>query len=94
MQMLIVIKKFNSISGQTPGAIKKKLRAVTNVLGEEFDKDIQERIIQEGVNVFKLNNSIIHTIEGIDEIFYKRIFKWLTVLAIIVGIIIALYTRL
>ena len=79
--------------GETPGGLKKKLRAAANALGQELDPDLQERIIQEGVNVFKLNNSIIYTIEGVDEIFYKKIITWLAIVALIVGIIFALYLR-
>ena len=80
--------------GETPGGLKKKLRAAANALGQELDADLQERIIQEGSNVFKLNNSIIHTIEGVDEIFYKKIFTWLAILALVIGIILALYMKL
>jgi len=83
-----------TFEGETPGGLKKKLRAAANALGQELDADLQERIIQEGSNVFKLNNSIIYTIEGVDEIFYKKIFTWLAILALVIGIIVALYMNL
>merc|ERR1712083_521171 len=82
-----------TFEGETPGGLKKKLRAAANALGEELDSDLQERIIQEGVNVFKLNNSIIYTIEGVDEIFYKKILTWFAIFAIVIGVIFALYLR-
>ena len=87
-------KWYYTFLGETPGGLKKKLRAAANALGQELDSDLQERIIQEGSNVFKLNNSIIHTIEGVDEIFYKKIFTWLAILALVIGIILALYMKL
>ena len=80
--------------GETPGGLKKKLRAAANALGQELDADLQERIIQEGSNVFKLNNSIIYTIEGVDEIFYKKIFTWFAILILVIGVILALYMKL
>merc|ERR1712129_264169 len=83
-----------TFEGETPGGLKKKLRAAANALGQELDADLQERIIQEGSKVFKLNNSIIYTIEGVDEIFYKKIFTWLAILALVIGIIPALYMKL
>ena len=73
--------------GDTPGNIKKKLRAAINTFGQELDIDLQQRIIQEGINVFKMNNSIIHAVEGVDEIFYKRLFKILAILVAIVAVI-------
>ena len=77
--------------GETPGNLKKKLRSATNGLGEELDKDLKERIIEEGVNVFKLNNSIIHTVEGVNEIFYKKMFKWAAILVLILAILVMLF---
>ena len=73
----------------TPGGLKKKLRAAVNALGEDLDPEMQERVVKEGVNVFKLNNSIIHTVEGVDAIFYKKLFKFLAVLIIIIAVLIA-----
>ncbi len=74
------------LNGESPSAMKKKLRAATNELADGLDQDLQDRIIQEGVNVFKLNNSIIHTVEGVDEIFYKRLLKFLAILAVVFAV--------
>ncbi len=77
---------------QTPSGLKKKLRAATNAFAEDLDKDLQERIIQEGVTVFKLNNSIVQTVEGVNEIFYKRLFKFLAIVVVVA--VIVTFTRL
>ncbi len=73
-----------SFANETPSGLKKKLRAVTNSLSEDLSQELQDRIAQEGVNVFKLNNSIIHTVEGVNEIFYKKLFKFLAIVLLIV----------
>jgi heme oxygenase len=73
--------------GETAGSLKKQLRSALNDLGPELDTNLQERIIQEGVNVFKLNNTIIETVEGVDEIFYKRLFKIVAVFMAILAIL-------
>lgn len=74
-------------NGTTIGEVKKKLRSVINAMGEEMDLDLQQRVIEEGVTVFKLNNSIIQTVEGVDEIFYKKLYKYCGVLIVIVCIL-------
>ena len=79
-----------TFSGETPGSLKKKLRSATNALGQELDPDMQSRIIEEGINVFKLNNTIIHTVEGVNEIFYKKLFKWVAILVLIIAICVVL----
>ena len=53
--------------------------------------DLQDKIVQEGVNVFKFNNTIIYTVEGVDEIFYKKLYKWIGILILIIAIIIAYF---
>jgi len=75
----------------SPSALKKKLRTATITITQDLDKDLQQQIVEEGVNVFKFNNSIIHTVEGVDEIFYKKIFKWIGILVFMLMIIFAYF---
>ena len=55
------------------GVLKKELRAAVDALANELDAETREAILVEGENVFRLNNTIIKTIEGVNEIFYKRL---------------------
>ena len=71
--------------------VKKSCRTATITITQDLDKDLQQQIVEEGVNVFKFNNSIIHTVEGVDEIFYKKIFKWIGILLFILMIIFAYF---
>ena len=66
-------------------------RAATVEITQNLPMDLQDKIVLEGVNVFKFNNTIIHTVEGVDEIFYKKLYKWMGILILIVAIIIAYF---
>ena len=78
---------------ETPSNMKKKLRSATNALGEELDSELQSRIVEEGINVFKWNNAIIKTVEGVNEIFYKKLFKWISILILILAVIIYYFSK-
>lgn len=54
------------------GQLKRDLKKATNLIANEMDEKQKEQMLIESVNVFKLNNDIVKSIEGVDEIFYKK----------------------
>jgi heme oxygenase len=42
-------------------------------LASKLDENTRQRIIEEGINVFKLNNSVIRTIRSADEVLYHTL---------------------
>ena len=69
-------------------------RNATIAITQDLDMEFQERIVKEGINVFKLNNTIIHTVEGVDEIFYKKLYKWCSILLVLLAIIVYLFLEI
>ncbi|CAG0918070.1 unnamed protein product [Notodromas monacha] len=53
--------------------LKRALRHGMENLADELDDKSKNRILEEGINVFKLNNSIIRTIQSADEVFQQRL---------------------
>ena len=90
-------KKLRYLHNNLSSFLREKLisrnffRAATVEITQDLPMDLQDKIVQEGVNVFKFNNTIIHTVEGVDEIFYKKLYKWIGILILIIAIIIAYF---
>jgi len=56
-------------------SLKKQLKAAINEAADEFDEDTRQAILQEGVNVFKLNNKVVASISGVDTVLKRRLLK-------------------
>lgn len=69
------------------GNLKKKLRDATNKVAEDLDESTKKEILEEGVKVFQLNIEIIRSIEGIDEIFWRKMIWWAAIAAIIIAVV-------
>ena len=65
-------------------ALKKQLRSVVNEAAEEFDEETREAVKKEGVNVFKLNNKIIGSVSGVNEVLLRKVVKVLIFLILAV----------
>lgn len=76
------------------GVLKKELRSAVDGLANDLDAETREAILDEGTNVFKLNNTIIETVEGLNEIFYKRLAMILACLILAFIICMTLYRAL
>jgi len=59
----------------TIGALKKQLRKAINDLAEELDEETKQNILDEGVQVFKMNNVIIGSVKGVDRVLKRRLLK-------------------
>jgi len=59
------------------GSMKKQLKTAINGLAENLDEETRQMILEEGVNVFKLNNTIIASVQGVNVVLRRRLFKLL-----------------
>jgi len=84
----------NSVTsyGETSiGSMKKQLKTTLNELADSLDEDTRQMILEEGVNVFKLNNTIIASVQGINTVLRRRLFKLLIALVLVCLFLFASY---
>ena len=60
--------------------LKKEIREATNRIGEELDEGTREAVINEGIKVFELNNLVIRSVKGVNDIFYRKLMKLMMIL--------------
>ena len=68
------VDKPNSVS-----SLKKQIREAMQNMSEHFDEELKDDILNEGVRVFELNNTLIHSVKGVDEAFWKLTKKLLVI---------------
>jgi len=56
-------------------SLKKKLRQAVNDLADNLDEETRQAILNESVKVFELNNSVIKSVKGINQVLLRRFFK-------------------
>jgi len=71
---------------RTIAVLKKEIREATNRIGEELDEGTREAVIAEGVKVFELNNLVIRSVKGVDDIFYRKL-MWLVVILTVLALV-------
>lgn len=71
----------------TVASLKKALRSGMEEMGGHLDPDAQEAIVQEGVKVFELNNTLIRSVKGVDDAFWKFILKMFIICTVLVAIL-------
>jgi len=52
-------------------SLKKKIREAMESMSEHLDEETKENILIEGVKVFELNNTLIHSVKGVDEALWR-----------------------
>lgn len=77
--------------GKTTAAMKAELRSATNRIAAELDEETREKILVEGVTVFEMNNAIIGSVRGVDEIFYRRLLICVVVLMALLAVAVKLF---
>lgn len=68
----------------TIGSLKKQLKTAINAFAENIDVDLRKEILEEGINVFKLNNTIIASVKGVDQVLRRRLLKMLIAIILLV----------
>ena len=84
------VNKPNSVS-----SLKKKIREAMENMSDNLDEETKENILNEGVRVFELNNTLIHSVKGVNEALWrltKKVFI-VTLLIILVSYLIAKWIR-
>jgi len=72
------------------GSLKKQLKAAINSFAENLDVETRQAVLEEGVNVFKLNNTIIASVKGVDTVLRRRLLKLLIAVILIILFVVAL----
>ena len=67
----------------TVASLKKSLRSAAEDFGGNLDADTQELVINEGIKVFELNNTLVNSVEGVDRAFWRLAMWALAVLVIL-----------
>jgi len=65
------------------GPLKKQLKEAINSLADNLDQETRQAILEEGINVFKLNNTIIASVQGVDAVLRRRLLKLLIAVALL-----------
>ena len=80
------VEKPNSVS-----SLKKKIREAMESMSENLDEETKDNILNEGVRVFELNNTLIHSVKGVNEALWRLTRKVFTIalLIILIGYLIA-----
>jgi len=63
-------------SQETIAGLKRKLRQAVNDLADSLDEETKEAILTESVKVFELNNTVIKSVKGINQVLLRRLFKF------------------
>jgi len=74
---------FHYEAPHTVQSIKKSLRSATEEMAANLDSETQELVVNEGIKVFELNNTLINSVEGVNEAFGKLV-KWMMLMAVLI----------
>jgi len=70
------------------GSLKKQLKCAINEFADNIDIELRQEILEEGINVFKLNNTIIASVKGVDIVLRRRMLKLLIAVILFIFMII------
>lgn len=71
------------------GTLKKQMRSAVNELAEQLDEETRDAILKESVEVFRMNNVIIGSVQGVNRVLKRRLMKMLIALVLFVLFIFA-----
>lgn len=66
------------------GPLKNQLRAAVNEVAEQLDEETKQEILEESVTVFKMNNLVIGSVQGVDRVLKRRLFKFLIAIVLLI----------
>lgn len=67
----------------TVASLKKSLKAAAEEFGGNLDSQTQELVINEGTKVFELNNTLINSVDGVNEAFWRLALWALAILVVL-----------
>jgi len=65
------------------GSLKKQMKGAVNEVGRQLGEETVEQIIRESVEVFRWNNTIINSVQGIGRVLKRRLLKFLIALGVL-----------
>jgi len=78
---------FHNEDPHTVQSVKKSLRAATEDMAANLDSETQELVVNEGIKVFELNNTLINSVEGVNEAFGKLVRRMALVALLILAVL-------
>jgi hypothetical protein len=63
--------------------LKKQLKGAINQFADNIDAQLRQEILEEGINVFKMNNTIIASVKGVDAVLKRKLLKLLMVMILL-----------
>jgi len=70
------------------GSLKKQLKCAINEFADNIDIELRQEILEEGINVFKMNNTIIASVKGVNVVLKRRLLKLLIAVVLFIFMII------
>ncbi|XP_026748546.2 heme oxygenase 1 [Galleria mellonella] len=83
------IDKVTDFSGFDIGQLKKEFKEAMNKIAEDMSQEEQNAFIDESNQVFLMNNLIVNSVGGQDQIIKTLLYKASAVFLIVVGVILA-----
>jgi len=80
-----------SYPNKTIKQLKTQLRQAVNDLADNLDQELKQEILKESVKVFELNNVVIKSVKGVNQVLMKKAMKLLIAVLLILFFFFACY---
>lgn len=84
------IDQVTDFTGTDLAQLKNEFRTAMNEIAEKMSIEEQDAFIEESNNVFLLNNSIVKSVRGQNEVLRNILYKVSIVTCFIIGIVVAM----
>lgn len=75
---------FDELNGETVAELKAQMRQAADALGDRVDAATRQRLLDESVMVFELNNAMVHSIRGGGKVALRKVSVAIGVIALAV----------
>jgi len=80
-----------SYQNKTIKQLKTQLRQAVNDLADNLDQELKQEILKESVKVFELNNVVIKSVKGVNQVLMKKAMKLLIAVLLLLLFLFAYY---
>jgi len=80
-----------SYQNKTIKQLKNQLRQAVNDLADNLDQELKQKILKESVKVFELNNVVIRSVKGVNQVLMKKAMKLLIAVLLLLLFLFACY---
>lgn len=81
--------KVTDFTGEDIALLKKDFRQAMNEIAETMSEDEKEAFIEESNQVFLMNNLIVNSVGGQNQVLYNMLYKASAVVLVVVGAMLA-----